>query len=94
MGNATKPTLVPEQTPEGIVNQTIILDQRFIEFEYPQQLFFGDSDVIRLSLIPNVDGYIVQSEFPDHKIESKPIQIDQIEGYQLIGIAEIFSFGF
>lgn len=89
----TDSPLEPELNTDRVLNQRILIDQRYLEFEYPQQLYFGDSDVIRLSLIPVEEGYLVQSEFPDHHVETEPYRINQIEGYHLLGTAQIYALG-
>ena len=37
-----------------------------VELEWPPRLRLGDSDFVRLTLIPLADGYTVTTEFPDH----------------------------
>ena len=69
-------------------------EDRLVEFEYPVRMNYGDSDVVRLSLIPIANGYVVQSEFPDHQIKTNPIEIQRPEGYELWGIAWIDGVGF
>lgn len=91
------PTGVPESevtvTPGDDYRQTWSED-RLVEFEFPIELKYGDSDVIRLSVIPIESGYIIQSEFPDHQIEANQIQVDRPEGFELWGIAKIDGVGF
>ncbi len=71
-----------------------ILEHRQIELEWPERIYFGESDVIRLSLIPDQDGYQVTAEFPEHAIQSEPVDIRRTPGYNLYGIARLDGVGF
>ncbi len=89
------PTVPQDGTSQPLPEEmTSSAENRYLEFEYPQTLFYGDSDVIRLSLIPVEDGYVIESEFPDHTTSSEPVKINRPDGYQLIGVAVINSLGF
>ncbi len=70
------------------------LEDLLVEFEFPNELKYGDSDVIRLSLVPIENGYIIQSEFANHQIEANQIQVDRPEGFDLWGIAQVDGVGF
>ncbi|PKO13183.1 MAG: hypothetical protein CVU39_20615 [Chloroflexi bacterium HGW-Chloroflexi-10] len=95
---APSPAFVPTQPgnqgSSDDVADEIWVEQRQIEFEYPEKLIFGDSDVVRLSIIPDSHGYLVKSEFPDHTTLSTPIQIDRPDGYELMGVASLDGTGF
>ncbi len=78
------PTLAEAVSPEG----------RILELEYPPQMRLGDSDVIRLSLIPSLDGYTVRTEFPNHQTDVQDIQTPQLPGYDLFGVARLEGVGF
>ncbi len=67
---------------------------RIVELEYPPRLRLGDSDVIRLSLIPSLDGYTVRTEFPDHRSDVQDVQVPQISGYDLFAIARLEGVAF
>ncbi len=54
----------------------------------------GDTDVVRLSLIPDEDGYQVQADFPDHQIQSQFITVDRPPGYTLYASARMDGVGF
>ena len=80
-------------TPSENYGQTW-LEDRLVEFEFPNEIRYGDSDVIRLSLIPIENGYIIQSEFANHQIEANQIEVDRPDGFDLWGIAQIDGAGF
>ena len=69
-------------------------EDRLVEFEFPNEMRYGDSDVIRLSLIPMENGYVIESEFANHQIEANQIQVDRPDGFDLWGIAQIDGAGF
>ena len=40
-----------------------------------RRLRLGDSDVIRLALVPTKDGYVAQAEFPDHSLQTREVPV-------------------
>jgi hypothetical protein len=65
-----------------------------VEIEWPPRMRLQDSDTIRLALIPSHDGYVLQSEFPDHTVQGQEVQILTPEGYDLYGVAGLEGLGF
>jgi hypothetical protein len=55
---------------------------------------FGDSDVIRLSLIPSKDGFVVTTEFPEHTTVTNTVQVERLGGYALSALARLDGVGF
>ncbi len=93
------PTLGPEVTavPESAEPTPIptpITEQRTVELEWPPQLRLGDSDVVRLSLIPSEQGYQLQADYPEHSTDVKDIQVSRPGGYELFAVARIDGVGF
>ncbi len=82
------PILLPSTTP------TVLAESRIIELEWPPQMRLGDSDVIRLALIPSDEGYVVTTEFPDHTTLTHTITITRPGGYDLFGVARLDAAGF
>ena len=80
----TQPELTPTPGVEG----------RLVEMEWPGRLRLGDSDVVRLALVPSQDGYDVQAEFPDHTLATQSVPVERPQGYQLYaaGILDGVSF--
>jgi hypothetical protein len=93
VGNA--PTEAPQATPPPppTLAQTIV-EPRLIELEYPETLRLGDSDAIRLALLPAPDGYVVEAEFPDHTTVTETVNIQHPAGYDLIAIARLDAVNF
>ena len=70
------------------------IETRLVELEWPERMRLGDSDVIRLALIPYRDGYVVTAEFPEHKTQSQPVEVARPGGYELYGLARLEGTGF
>jgi hypothetical protein len=85
-GNATEDVLRPTEAPQN--------EARVLELEWPPRMRLGDSDVIRLSLIPSADGYSVRTDFPEHKTVTQTLQIDRAPGYDLVAAADLEGVGF
>jgi hypothetical protein len=84
-----QPTLSPQEAPSQVV-----VEARLVELEWPSRLRLGDSDIVRLSLIPSEEGYAVQADFPEHDTELQPVQVPRPPGYELYGVARLDGVGF
>jgi hypothetical protein len=89
----TPPELQPTPIPPEFL-PTPGIEERLVELEYPERIRLGDSDVIRLSLIPSEEGYKVVTEFEDHTTETLPVEILRPPGYDLFAAARIDGVGF
>ncbi len=76
----------PSPTPQ--------IELRQVELEWPSTLRLGESDVVRLALVPSSDGYIARAEFPEHLVESRDINIPRLGGYELSAVARLDAVGF
>jgi hypothetical protein len=65
-----------------------------IEVEWPSQMRLGDSDIVRLALVPSAGGYTLQTEFPEHQASSEPLEIERPGGYTLSAAAWLEGVGF
>jgi hypothetical protein len=81
-------TTLPGPTP------TAVVESRVVELEWPPGIRLGDSDVVRLSLIPSKDGYTVTTEFPEHQTVTSTVSVTQLGGYQLSGVGRLEGVGF
>ncbi len=79
------PTLLPPQ---------VRVESRLVELEWPRELRLGDSDIIRLALVPYQDGYQVQAEFPEHALQTQPVPVERPSGYILSAVARLDGVGF
>lgn len=71
-----------------------LIESRTVELEWPEQVRMGESDVIRLALVPSKEGYVARAEFPDHTVQSKPVVVPRPNGYELYAIARLDGVGF
>ena len=69
-------------------------EARILELEWPPRMRLGDSDIIRISLIPSLDGYTVRTDFPDHTTLTETLQIPAKPGYELLAVARLEGVGF
>jgi hypothetical protein len=91
------PSLVPEPTqpaPGTLPTPTLFVEARMIELEWPPRMRLGDSDTVRLALVPTDEGYIVTTEFPDHQTDTQDISVARPGGYDLNAIARLDGVGF
>jgi hypothetical protein len=82
----TAPTAAPpliEPTP------TPVIEERMVELEWPGRLHLGDSDVVRLALVPSGEGYTVTTEFPDHQTVTQEVPVVRPSGYDLFAVARL-----
>jgi hypothetical protein len=85
------PALVPPQEPGSLPE---ILEERTVEMEWPDTLRLGDSDVIRLAIVPTAEGYMVEAEFPEHQTQQRAIQFERPAGYDLYAAAALQGISF
>jgi hypothetical protein len=94
---ATMRLPVPTATPAALPatpQPTPVSEERIVELEWPAQMRLGDSDTIRLALIPSKGGYVVRAEFPEHQTESGGVDIARPGGYDLMASARLDAAGF
>jgi hypothetical protein len=82
------PTVAPVPTP------TPSVEERIVQVEWPARLHLGDSDVVRLALIPSGEGYTVTSEFPEQALETHSVAVNRRDGYELNAVARLDGSGF
>jgi hypothetical protein len=91
---ASLPTTGPNLTQPPTALPTSIVEERLAELEWPPRLRLGESDVVRLSLIPSQEGYTLTTEFPEHQAQSQSVHIPRPGGYDLYAIARLDGVGF
>ena len=87
------PTAYPEPT-ELQVTVSHQVEPRVVEVEWPGRLYLGDTDVVRLSLIPAANGYELVSEFPDHQTITQSVPVVRPVDFDLYAIARLGGLGF
>lgn len=73
----------PPQAREGTS------EARIVQVEWPGQIRLGESDVIRLSLVPSSLGYMLITEFPEHTAVTQTVQIEHPPGFQAFAVARL-----
>jgi hypothetical protein len=89
-------TQAPQTSPESPLATAFpeLPEARQVELEFPATMQLGDSDVIRLSLVPSQAGYTVQAEFPDHQTASEEVVLQRPAGYTLFAVARLDGVAF
>ncbi len=70
------------------------IEARVVELEWPPQMRLGESDVVRLALVPTAGGYAVVTEFDEHTTLTQTVAVEQLIGYELWGVARLDGTGF
>ena len=65
-----------------------------IELEYPREMQLGESDLLRLALVPYQDSYTVTTEFPEHTVKTQTVTVKRLPGFILKGISRLDAAGF
>ena len=94
---AATATLPPQPTaaPTPIhATPTPLVEERLVEVEWPGQLLLGDSDVVRMALIPSETGYTLPTEFPEHQTITQDVPVIRPSGYDLYAVARLDGAGF
>lgn len=80
--------------PAVTVQPADIIEGRLVELEWPDRLRLGNSDVIRLALVPSKDGYVARAEFPDHSLQTREVPVPRPNGYTLYAVARLDGVSF
>ena len=91
---ATEAPAPATAAPTPVAVPTPVFEDRSIELEWPAWLRLGELDVLRLALVPSVEGYTARAEFAEHTLESKNVALKHYPGYTLYGIARLDGVGF
>jgi hypothetical protein len=96
LGTPTQPGARPTPTAGPITapTQGPYAEQRMLELEWPASLRLGESDLVRLSIVPYQGGYQVTAEFPEHTVQSQQVTVTRVAGYVLSGVARLDGVGF
>jgi hypothetical protein len=71
-----------------------VSEERILEVEWPPRMRLGDSDTLRLSLIPSREGYTVTAEFEEHVAQESAVTVARMAGYMLKASARVDATGF
>lgn len=90
---AQTPSATPEEkTP--VPTTAEIREERILEVEWPPRMRTGDSDTLRLTLLPSSENYVVSAEFEEHAVEESAVTVARLEGYSLHAAARVDASGF
>jgi hypothetical protein len=86
-----RPTWTPRPTPQPSLTPypEDRIEEWLVDLEWPDTIFLGESDVIRLTLTPSETGLVVEAEFSDHDTVTKEVPIARPSGYLLNAVAEL-----
>lgn len=90
-------TAVPTSAPFPtaiLPTPTAIVEAHVVELEWPPQMRLGDSDLVRLALVPSKEGYVVTTEFPEHQVVTSTVTVARPGGYDLSAVARLDGVGF
>lgn len=73
---------------------TLVALEHVAEVEWPPRMRLGESDVVRLALLPEEDGTGVVVEFPEHRTVTATVPLLQRPGYSVIAAARLDGVGF
>ena len=88
------PTFQPTGQPSVQPTPGSTVESRMVELEWPAGLRLGESDLVRLSLVPYAGGYVVKAEFPEHAVQLQPVKVTRVAGFSLSGAARLDGVGF
>ncbi len=94
MAPPPQPTPPPAAAATTAPTQPPLREARVIELEWPARMKLGDSDTIRLSLLPSSDGYTITTEFPEHQVSNQDLPIQRPAGYNLQAAARLEGVAF
>jgi hypothetical protein len=81
-------------SPDSTATAPELREERMLEVEWPPQMRIGDSDTLRLSLLPSQDGYTVTTEFEEHAAQNSAVSVARVEGYSLWAAARVDAANF
>ncbi len=95
----TEPTFAPTETqpvltPLPSTTPAATAEGRVVELEWPPAMRLGDSDIVRVSIIPALDAVEVVTEFEDHSTITESVAIPQLTGFDLAAVARLDAAGF
>ena len=88
------PTSVPSSGLTQLPTATPETESWLGEAEWPAEMRMGDSDTVRLKLLPDEQGYTVSVDFPEHASQLEPLAIRRPEGYVLTALARLEGVNF
>jgi hypothetical protein len=92
---ASTPTqIITTPAPTIAPRPTELVEARVIEVEWPTRVRLGDSESVRVTLIPYTTGYLVTTEIEGNTTITQSVNVARPEGYELFGVARLEGVGF
>jgi hypothetical protein len=86
------PTALP--TPNSPEIQAPTPEAHTVQVEWPARIRLGESDVVRLTLIPTSKSYLLVTEYPEHQTITQTVPIQRASGNDLFAAARLDGVGF
>jgi hypothetical protein len=87
------PTPLPQPTM-GPATPAVVALEHVAEVEWPPRMRLGESDVVRLALLPAEEGYELLLEYREHRTVTATVQLQQLAGYSVVAAARLDGVGF
>jgi len=81
-------------TPSPAPTRPAPSEERIVQVEWPRQLRLGESETLRLILVPKEQALELIAEYPEHQTFTQTIPIQQTGGYELFAVARLDGPGF
>jgi hypothetical protein len=85
-------TKEPEILPSIVQTQPV--EARIVELEWPPNMRLGDSDIVRLALIPSTESYTITTEFEGSQTITQSVAVKRPSGFDLSATARLDGIGF
>lgn len=72
----------------------LLREDHIVQIEWPRQLRLGESDSLRLILVPRQQALELIAEYPEHQTFTQTIPIQRAHGYELFAVARLDGPGF
>ena len=90
-GEVAVPTPIPQEPTTSPQDR---IEDWIVDLEWPASIELGESDVIRLTMVPTESGLVIEAEFADHQSATQRIPIERPQGYLLVAVAELHAINF
>ena len=90
---STPPAAAPTSTQQPAATPMPEFEERLVEVEWPAALKLGESDIVRLALIPSEAGYIPEIEYAGHELQTSGEIVPYYPGYAAEAAARLDAAG-
>jgi hypothetical protein len=72
----------------------LAVEPRIVELEFPERMRLGDSDIIRVALVPERDGYVVITEIDGSITQTQTVIVRRPKGYRVSAVGLLTGVNF